>query len=221
MPNVNEHIVIIDPAIKTPADEPAANIVRVSTLPVSVYQPALKGCDGLNAEGEGIRGIVIFGSRISVNDDLAWKSELLEWLRPVAKSGIPVLGICFGHQLVTHMFGGRVEFYSDDNSPVKGFRSIEFGPNDLWSGEAQNGDLVVSHREIVAEPPGCMNPIGTSSFTNDALRHNSLPIWTFQPHPETTPAYYEALGCPGEPEPKSFEFGNGLVNSFIRYVSGL
>ncbi len=213
------HIVVIDPAVETPATEAIASIERISTMPVTTHQPVLKSSASLNKDVSGVCGLILLGSMASVHDTLTWKDELVDWLRPVLRSGAPVLGICFGHQLIAHEFGGKIEFLNPDKKHIRGFRSIRFQRGELWNREAAEGELVVSHREGVTETPLSMRVIGTSSLPNDALRHETLPIWTMQAHPETTPRYYQDLGGEGTPDATSFVFGNSLIESFVRFTA--
>lgn len=52
---------------------------------------------------------LITGSKLSVYDDEPWIGELAEFLEGVLRAGGKVIGICFGHQLMAHFFGGRTE----------------------------------------------------------------------------------------------------------------
>lgn len=52
--------------------------------------------------------ILVTGSPCSVHDDLDWIRKLMELIRRVADAGMPVIGSCFGHQLVAKVFGGEV-----------------------------------------------------------------------------------------------------------------
>jgi GMP synthase-like glutamine amidotransferase len=60
----------------------------------------------------GLAHIVMLGSTSSVYDDgeaRAWIDEDLAWLRRADAAGVPILGICFGAQLLAAAFGGAVE----------------------------------------------------------------------------------------------------------------
>lgn len=52
---------------------------------------------------------MITGSRHGVYDDLPWIEPLKAWLRAARAAGRPVVGICFGHQIMAEAFGGRAE----------------------------------------------------------------------------------------------------------------
>ncbi|MFC4356994.1 type 1 glutamine amidotransferase [Halobium salinum] len=54
-------------------------------------------------------GVVVTGSRASVYWDEPWIRPLVEWVDGAAESGLPVLGVCFGHQVVAEALGGHVE----------------------------------------------------------------------------------------------------------------
>jgi GMP synthase (glutamine-hydrolysing) len=52
---------------------------------------------------------VVTGSRASVYWDEPWISSLKEWVGAATERGLPILGICFGHQLLAEALGGTVE----------------------------------------------------------------------------------------------------------------
>ncbi len=53
-------------------------------------------------------GVIISGSQCSVYEDRPWIHELTEWAQTVHAAGIPMLGICWGHQFLAQALGGRI-----------------------------------------------------------------------------------------------------------------
>ncbi|HEY7954034.1 MAG TPA: gamma-glutamyl-gamma-aminobutyrate hydrolase family protein [Polyangia bacterium] len=56
----------------------------------------------------GYDGLVITGSPRSLVEPEPWMDDAADFVRQAAGAGVAVLGVCFGHQLVGHAFGGRV-----------------------------------------------------------------------------------------------------------------
>lgn len=55
-----------------------------------------------------IQAIIITGSVDMISDNLPWIARTSEWLKEAIKRNIPMLGVCFGHQLIVHTLGGKV-----------------------------------------------------------------------------------------------------------------
>lgn len=57
---------------------------------------------------EGFAGVLVSGSGAMVTERLDWSERSAVWLREAAHAGLPLLGICYGHQLIAHALGGEV-----------------------------------------------------------------------------------------------------------------
>jgi GMP synthase (glutamine-hydrolysing) len=57
---------------------------------------------------DSLSGVIITGSHAMVTDQAPWSESLAHWLRQTVPAGLPVLGICYGHQLLAQALGGEV-----------------------------------------------------------------------------------------------------------------
>jgi GMP synthase (glutamine-hydrolysing) len=57
---------------------------------------------------EGFAGVIVSGSGAMVTDRHDWSEAVAAWLRDAAHAGLPLFGICYGHQLLAHALGGEV-----------------------------------------------------------------------------------------------------------------
>lgn len=213
------HLAIIDPAIRTPELDCYNQLALRSPVRTSYHLPALFGMDSLLSMQESIGAMVILGSSSSVNDRSPWQINLESWLKPQLEMKKPTLGLCYGHQLLAYLFGGKVDFIFPDHHKLQGFRNITFSKNTLWRNQILEGKVYVSHREAVLECPTNMQVVATSpEVAIDGLVHNSLPIWSFQGHPESTPLFLKNMGDRHNVEGQAFEFGRELVDYFLTHI---
>lgn len=212
------HVAVIDPAVKLAEIESFNLLVGLSPLPLTYHLPAMQGMKSLEKEVENLKGIILFGSLSSVNDRLPWQDTLEKWLRPRLEAKMPTFGCCYGHQMLAYMFGGKVNYRTPEKEKQIGFREVALTQDTLW-GNAQKGKMFVSHNEIVTDAPSCMSTIATSSeYKFDGLRHKTLPIWSFQPHPEATNRFAEVRGVTPEGA-TAFNFGYSLLKRFLDYCA--
>lgn len=58
-------------------------------------------------------GVILTGSSAMVTDRHDWSEATRAWLREAVPAGLPVFGICYGHQLLADAFGGEVDYHPD------------------------------------------------------------------------------------------------------------
>ena len=174
-----------------------------------------------DAAHAGLKGIIIFGSAASVNDRAPWQEALETWIRPYLMRGVPTLGICYGHQMLAYMFGGRVDYAFADRKTLVGFRSIEISAATQKNSTPwipRTGLVATSHNETVTVVPPVMDVIATSSeISTDGLRHRDLPIFSFQSHPEATRAFLRGHAIADEPAKLSF--GQEIMRDFLAFAA--
>jgi GMP synthase (glutamine-hydrolysing) len=126
------------------------------------------------------RGVIISGGPHSVYDD---SSPTLQ--REVLTAGIPVLGICYGHHLISHLLGGSVR--KGDKGEF-GLAILDLlGDNDspLLNGVRDHQQIWMSHRDVVtALPPGFDVFATTSTCDTAVIEDRARRIYGVQFHPE-------------------------------------
>ena len=177
---------IIDPSVSTAEDQGVSEILQGWNGSSRIFLPCLLGNGPELASGYDTDGVVLMGSASSVYDESPWIESLSAWLRPLlsGERRLPLLGICFGHQLIAHLAGGRVDYLREDRS-----KSVGVEESHLRGGRLLVGDLtlpvVVSHCEEVKELPAGYRVTASRPETSvDGLEHDSLPVFSFQFHPE-------------------------------------
>jgi GMP synthase (glutamine-hydrolysing) len=132
-------------------------------------------------------GVVLTGSSAMVTDREAWSERTAAWLPGVVEAGTPLLGICYGHQLLAHAMGGRVG--RNPRGREMGTIEVDLGParavaDELLGGLAERVSVQASHVESVLElPPGARSLGSSAGDPHHAFRVGRT-AWGVQFHPE-------------------------------------
>ncbi|ODA66745.1 GMP synthase [glutamine-hydrolyzing] [Methyloligella halotolerans] len=129
-------------------------------------------------------GWLITGSKHGVYEDHPWIPPLEDFIRGAYAASVPVVGICFGHQIVAQALGGKVEKFDGGWS---------VGATEYKLKDGQEARLIAWHQDQVIEPPADAEVEGSSAFCRYAVLRYGDKALTIQPHPEFTPKFSRAL----------------------------
>lgn len=133
-----------------------------------------------------VAGAMITGSAAMVTERSAWSERTAGWIRNAMDVELPLFGVCYGHQLMAHALGGRVDY-------LPGGREIGTQPIELLD-DAATDPLAstlptcfrahTTHEQSVLEPPSSATVLARSARDpHQLLRHGPQAIST-QFHPE-------------------------------------
>ncbi|GAA0322996.1 glutamine-hydrolyzing GMP synthase [Bacillus carboniphilus] len=143
-------------------------------------------------------GIIFSGGPNSVYGENSFRCD-----EEIFDLGVPVLGICYGMQLITHLFGGKVEKASHREYGKATLKVQEDSP--LFDNLPKEQTVWMSHGDLVTQTPEGFRIDGTNpscpiaAMSNDAKR-----IYAVQFHPEV----------------RHSEYGNDLLKNFVFNICG-
>ena len=131
-------------------------------------------------------GVVISGAHAMITDDLPWMRRLADWTRHAVTMQVPLLGICFGHQLLARALGGTVDFHPQGREI--GSVLIELhsaaASDPLFAGMPARFPAHAVHAQSVRKlPRGAQLLAGNAYESTHAFRVGSC-AWGVQFHPE-------------------------------------
>ena len=131
-------------------------------------------------------GVIISGAHAMVTDDLPWMTRLADWTRHVVTAQVPLLGICFGHQMLARAMGGKVDFHPSGRE----IGSVEIELQAAASSDLLFADLprrfrahAVHAQSVRSLPPSATLLAGNAYEATHAFRVGTC-AWGVQFHPE-------------------------------------
>ncbi|HGH4624794.1 TPA: glutamine amidotransferase [Enterobacter hormaechei] len=135
------------------------------------------------------RVAIITGSWSMVTDRLPWSEQTAQWIRDALALGMPLFGVCYGHQLMAHALGGRVDFHPQGREV--GCQTISLLPaaesDPLLKDWPSQFAAHLTHEQTIVElPPGAQVLAFSDHDPHQVVRYGPGAMST-QFHPEFTP----------------------------------
>lgn len=133
-----------------------------------------------------VSAAIITGSISMVSDRESWSERTAEWLLDALGASLPVLGVCYGHQLLAHALGGIVG--SNPKGRQIGTVEVNLEPgaqsDPFFSSYPETFLAQTSHLESVLELPSAAQRLGSSALDENLVARFSETSWGVQYHPE-------------------------------------
>jgi GMP synthase (glutamine-hydrolysing) len=146
---------------------------------------------------DSMAGIVVTGSHAMVTEHQGWSERTAEWLAGSVENRIPILGICYGHQLLAYALGGEV----DNNPQGQEFGTVEIYLEDRAQEDALLGGfptrikMQVSHTQSVLRLPSQAKRLAYSERDRNQAFVVKGFAWGVQFHPEFDAAIVREYIC--------------------------
>lgn len=119
---------------------------------------------------EGVSGLVFMGAAVSILDDHAWIQQEIELIRRAVERGVPVMGICFGAQLMSLALGGEVVH---GPQMTIGWHPVRMAHNDIasdwWSPLPEEATVFHWHLDTFSIPAGAVPIASGGCVENQAF----------------------------------------------------
>ena len=138
-----------------------------------VFPTTVRDCDGW----------LITGSRHGAYENHPWIAPLEQFIRDSFAAHVPMVGVCFGHQIIAQAMGGKVELYA--GGWAVGATDYDF--------DGATMTLNAWHRDQVTQVPKGAKVIASNDFCANAVLLYEGHALTMQPHPEFRPEFVDGL----------------------------
>jgi GMP synthase (glutamine-hydrolysing) len=152
--------------------------------------PALRQFDVFRHEPlpdpDELSGVLVTGSAAMVSERQDWSEQTAQWLAQVVRQDVPVLGVCYGHQLLAHALGGEVG--PNPSGRQIGTVRVETlaaaADDPLLAGLPTSLPANATHSEVVLSPPGGATRLARSALDENFALRFAERAWGVQFHPE-------------------------------------
>jgi GMP synthase-like glutamine amidotransferase len=157
-------------------------MIRTGMGPIYCYRTFEVWQGDIPGTNPGADAYIITGSTASAYEADAWIGRLMDWLRKLDPS-VPLIGICFGHQIMAQAYGGRVKKASQ--GPAVGLQAYRVSAHTPWMDGVERFAIPVLHYDQIAERPAGARTIATNDLCpHAALAYDDRCAISFQGHPE-------------------------------------
>ena len=135
---------------------------------------------------------LITGSPTAVYDERAWIAPLEDVVRLAYERAVPMVGICFGHQLIAQALGGRTE--KSKKGWGLGLKEMAVYKRPDWLGaefETEATSLYFCHKDQVVALPDGAQVLAGNEFCENGIFMIEGKVFAVQGHPEFTPEVME------------------------------
>jgi GMP synthase (glutamine-hydrolysing) len=147
-------------------------------------------------------GVVLSGSPDMMSEDRV-AAKFRSEMDSILDSKVPVLGVCFGHQMMARAFGAEV--VKDGRHVLEMVKTRVLAQDSLFEGLPRSLMLLESRHEVVKSVPGGFRLLARSATSQIAtMKHESRPLYGVQSHPERYT--------------KDNPDGNAVVGNFVRIL---
>ncbi|KAF1688817.1 glutamine amidotransferase [Pseudoxanthomonas taiwanensis] len=183
-----------------------------------------------------VAGVIVSGSAAFVTDRAEWSERTADWIRQAVDAGTPLLGICYGHQLLAHALGGEVDY--NPAGRESGTVFIDLHPpafaDPLFAGLPPRFPAHATHLQTVLRPPEGATVLARSALDGCQAFRWGAAAWGVQFHPEFAThhmrGYVHARAeclrrhghCPREVarSVSAAPQARGLLRRFVRHARG-